>query len=65
MMDDSATELVKPNPHIFTEINPRHPDWWRLINSGYKTFNLRLYKLFSDCPSQYNNIQFKIMTLQL
>lgn len=30
MMDDKAIELVKPNPHIFTEIIPRHPDWWIL-----------------------------------
>ena len=30
MIDDKAIELVKPNPHIFTEIIPRHPDWWIL-----------------------------------
>ena len=29
-MDDRAIELVKPNPHIFAEIIPRHPDWWIL-----------------------------------
>lgn len=29
-MDDKAIELVKPNPHIFAEIIPRHPDWWIL-----------------------------------
>ena len=45
MMDDKPSELVKPNPHIFTEIIPRHPDWW--ILTGDIKHSQRLKELFS------------------